>query len=140
MVDKLLDKQLEPMTEASNVSTYVTQGCLVFPVQEELSKETAMEIQASLLEKIHSKNYLGVVIDLSGIDIIDSVLWDVLSKTSVMINMLGFSTVMTGLSPGVVASIVDVNLGMTKIKTAMTIQDALDILTSAPNSRLQVLE
>ncbi|MBL4630082.1 MAG: STAS domain-containing protein [Paraglaciecola sp.] len=119
------------MNDSSDVSTYVTQDCLVFLVQSELSKETAMRTQASLLEKIHSKNYLGVVIDLSAVDIIDSVLWEVISNTSVMVNILGFATVMTGLSPGVVASIVDVNLATTKIKTAMTIQDALDILTSA---------
>ncbi|WP_438466091.1 STAS domain-containing protein [Marinomonas sp. PE14-40] len=128
-----MDTKFDVANESSVIATYTTQGCLVFPVQTELSKETAMDIQAKLLEQVHSKNYLGVVIDLSGIEIIDSVLWKILSNTSVMINVLGFKTVMTGLSPGVVASIIDVNLELSKIITAMTIQDALDILVSLNN-------
>ncbi|MEH6443102.1 MAG: STAS domain-containing protein [Oceanospirillaceae bacterium] len=122
------ENKLEATNESSNVMTYATQGCLVFPVQVGLSKETAMDIQTVLLEKVYAKEYLGVVIDLSGIDIIDSVFWKILSNTSVMVNMLGFRTVMTGLSPGVVASIVDLNLDLTTTKTALTIQDALEIL------------
>ena len=128
-----MDTKFDVANESSVIATYTTQGCLVFPVQTELSKETAMDIQAKLLEQVHSKNYLGVVIDLSGIEIIDSVLWKILSNTSVMINVLGFKTVMTGLSPGVVASIIDVNLELSKITTAMTIQDALDTLVSLNN-------
>lgn len=130
MMNKLMDTKLELINETSIITTYTTQGCLVFPVQTELSKETAMDVQTKLLEEVHSKNYLGVVIDLSGIEIVDSVLWKILSNTSVMINVLGFRTVMTGLSPGVVASIIDVNLELSKVKTAMTIQDALNILVS----------
>ena len=133
MMNILMDTKFDVANESSVIATYTTQGCLVFPVQTELSKETAMDIQAKLLEQVHSKNYLGVVIDLSGIEIIDSVLWKILSNTSVMINVLGFKTVMTGLSPGVVASIIDVNLELSKITTAMTIQDALDILVSLNN-------
>lgn len=133
MMNILMDTKFDVANESSVIATYTTQGCLVFPVQTELSKETAMDIQAKLLEQVHSKNYLGVVIDLSGIEIIDSVLWKILSNTSVMINVLGFKTVMTGLSPGVVASIIDVNLELSKIITAMTIQDALDILVSLNN-------
>lgn len=128
-----MDSKFEFANEAPVITTYTTQGCLVFPVQTELSKDTAMDIQAELLQQVHSTNYLGVVIDLSGIEIIDSVLWEILLNTSVMINVLGYRTVVTGLSPGVVASIIDVNLELSNVKTAMTIQDALNFLVSFKN-------
>jgi rsbT antagonist protein RsbS len=133
MLDILLSSKLAADRKSPAITTYTTQGCLVYPVQAELSKEKAQGIQGSLLDKLHSTSYLGLVIDLSGIDIIDSVLWKILSNTSVMVSMLGFKTVMTGLSPGVVASIVDVNSDLSKITTAMNIQDALAILTSTEN-------
>jgi len=117
-----------PSTDTANMTTYVTNQCLVCPVQTELSKEGATNIQAFILERVHSKNYLGVIIDLSGVQVIDSVLWEVFSNTCVMINMLGFQTVITGLNPGVVAAIMDINVDLTKVITAMSIQDALDIL------------
>lgn len=117
--------------ELSNITTYVTQRCLVCPIQTELSKDMAISIQENILEKVHSQSYLGVIIDLSGVNIIDSVLWNILSNTSVMINMLGFRTVLTGMNPGIVASIVDIDLDFSMVTTAMTIENALEILTSS---------
>jgi rsbT antagonist protein RsbS len=131
MINLPMDTKFDLSNESSIVTTYTTQGCLVFPLQTELSKETAMDIQEKLLKQVHSASYLGVVIDLSGVDIIDSVLWEIISNTSVMVNFMGFRTVITGLSPGVVASIIDVNLDLTKVTTATSIQDALDILGSS---------
>jgi rsbT antagonist protein RsbS len=108
---------------------YETQGFLVVPIQEELSKEAALQVQGTLLEQVHAKNVKGVIIELSGIKVIDGVLWEVFSKTSRMIKMLGSPAVITGLSPGVVASIIDLNLDITDLLTAMNLEDGLEILT-----------
>ena len=96
--------------ESIKITMYETQGCLVFPIQEELSKKAALQIQRSLLERVHEKSVKGVIIDLSGVKIIDAVLWEVFSKTAQMVKILGSPSVITGLSPGVVASIIDLNL------------------------------
>lgn len=113
------------------ISTYETQGILVVPIQEELSKEAALQVQGILLEQVYAKNVKGVIIDLSGIMVIDSVLWEVFSKTSRMIKMLGYPVVITGLSPGVVASIIDLNLDINDFMTAMNLEDGLEILTKS---------
>jgi len=127
-MSSISENTLVPSTNTANMTTYVTNQCLVCPVQTELSKEAAINIQAFILERVHAKDYQGVIIDLSGVQVIDSVLWKVFSNTCVMVNMLGFQTVITGLNPGVVAAIMDINVDLTKIITAMSIQDALDIL------------
>ena len=110
---------------------YETQGCLVVPIQEELSIEAAKNIQHKLLEQIYSKSIKGVIIDLSGVDIIDSILWEVFSKTTQMIQVIGFPTLITGLSPGVVASIIELNLEIKTVRTAMNLEAALEILTDS---------
>ena len=119
--------------EPSKLTMHKTQGCLVVPIQEELSKEAALQIQRSLLEQIHTTSVKGVVIDLSGVKIIDSVLWEVFSKTAQMIKMLGPHSVITGLNPGVVISIMDLNLDVRNVTTAMNLEDALEILTQSFN-------
>ena len=119
--------------EPSKLTMHETQGCLVVPIQEELSKEAALQIQRSLLEQIHNVSVKGVVIDLSGVKIIDSVLWEIFSKTAQMIKMLGTPSVITGLSPGVVISIMDLNLDVNEVKTAMNLEGALEILTQSFN-------
>ena len=66
--------------ESIKITIHETQGCLVVPIQEELSKESALQIQRSLLEQVHAKSVKGVIIDLSGVKVIDSMLWEVFSN------------------------------------------------------------
>jgi rsbT antagonist protein RsbS len=117
--------------EASIVTMYETQHCLVVPIQQELSREAAKGIQTSLLAHIHKKSIKGVLIDLSGVNIIDSVLWSTLLKTVQMIKMLGAQTIITGLSPGVVASIIDFNVETDDFTTALTLEAGLVRLSAS---------
>jgi rsbT antagonist protein RsbS len=103
----------------------------VVPIQEELSKKAALRIQRNLLEQVYAKSIKGVIIDLSGVKVIDGILWEVFSKTARMVKMLGFPTVITGLRPGVVASIIDLDLDFSDLITAMNLEDALEILTQS---------
>ena len=117
--------------ESIKITMHETQGCLVVPIQEELSKEAAQRIQRKILEQVHAKSIKGVIIDLSGVKIIDGILWDVFSKTAKMVKMLGSPSVITGLSPGVVASIIDLNLDFSDLTTAMNLEEGLGILTQS---------
>jgi rsbT antagonist protein RsbS len=128
----LTEIQLKEAEGQSEFNFYVTQGCMVVPIQTELSKEAAIFIQTQLLETIYGNSYQGAVIDLSGINIIDSGLWDIISDTATMINMLGIA-IITGLSPGVVASIIAVSDDTERIKSEMTIEDALKKLLRVVN-------
>lgn len=117
--------------ESIKITMHDTQGCLVVPIQEELSKEAAQQIQRSLLEQVHARSVKGVIIDLSGVKVIDGILWEIFSKTAKMVKMLGSPTVITGLSPGVVASIIDLNSDINDLTTAMNLEDGLEILTQS---------
>ena len=117
--------------ESIKITMHETQGCWVVAIQEELSKEAALRIQRNLLEQVHAKSIKGVIIDLSGVKVIDGILWEVFSKTAKMVKMLGPPSVITGLSPGVVASIIDLNLDFSDLTTAMNLEDALEILTQS---------
>ena len=46
-----------------------------------------------------------------------------------MVNIIGFPSVITGLSPGAVASIIDLNLYTDDVTTALNLEEALEILT-----------
>jgi rsbT antagonist protein RsbS len=122
--------------ESTKITMHETQGCLVVLIQEELSKEAAQRIQKNLLEQVHAKNIKGVVIDLSGVKIIDGTLWEVFSKTARMIKILGFPSVITGLSPGVVASIIDLNLDFSDLTTSVNLEDGLEILTQSTEQQV----
>ena len=118
-------------SDSIKITMHETQGCLVVPIQEELSKKTAQQIQRSLLEQVHGRSVKGVIIDLSGVMIIDGILWEIFSQTAKMVQMLGPRSVTTGLSPGVVASIIELNLDINNLTTALNLEDALEMITQS---------
>jgi rsbT antagonist protein RsbS len=122
---------MDHSNEVSKVAMYETQGCWVILVQQELTRESAQEFQRNVLDKIHLKSVKGVVIDLSGINVIDSQLWSVFSKTAQMIKIMGVPSVVTGLSPGAVASIIDHDLNINEVATALNLEEALSILNQS---------
>ncbi|MFT6056487.1 MAG: rsbT antagonist protein RsbS [Pseudohongiellaceae bacterium] len=121
-------------SDSVKLTMHETQGCLVAPIQEELSRESALRVQRKILERTHSKSLKGVVIDLAGVQVIDRVLWNILANTACMIEMLGYHSVITGLNPGVVASIIDLDLSLGKVTTALRIEDGLKLLASTSAS------
>lgn len=125
---------MNDFSDSIKLTMHETQGCLVAPIQEELSKEFALHVQRKILERTHSKSLKGVVIDLAGVQVIDRVLWNILANTARMIEMLGYHCVITGLNPGVVASIIDLDLNLGEVVTALRIEDGLKILVSTSAS------
>ena len=59
-------------------------------------------------------------------------------KTTQMIKMLGYRSVITGLNPGVVASIIYLDLDIDNVTTALQLEDALSFLSKA--SDLEITE
>ena len=116
-------------SQPHRITMHETQVCLIVPIQEELSQGAAQSIQQQILKRIHAKSVQGVVIDLAGVQIIDSALWTIFINTTRMIEVMGVPSVLTGLNPGAVASIIDLQLDCDAIATAMHLEDALQILT-----------
>ena len=116
-------------SQPHRITMHETQGCLIVPVQEELSQGAAQSIQQQILNRIHEKPVHGVVIDLAGVQILDSALWTIFINPTPMIEVMGVPSVLTGLNPGAVASIIDLQLDCDAIATAMHLEDALQILT-----------
>ena len=111
-------------SQPHRITMHETQGCLIVPIQEELSQGAAQSIQQQILNRIHEKPVHGVVIDLAGVQIIDSALWTIFINTTRMIEVMGVPSVLTGLNPGAVASIIDLQLDCDAIATAMHLEDA----------------
>ncbi|WP_185759731.1 STAS domain-containing protein [Vibrio pectenicida] len=110
------------------VVTHNMSRCLIVPIQDELSIEDAKRVQEVILDTLGSRHVAGVIIDFSGVDIVDSSLWDVFTKSANMIQVMGSHTAVTGLSPGIIASMIDSNMDTSNLKTKRNMEEALDYL------------
>ncbi len=124
------------------VVMHITRGCLVVPLQIELSDEAMLEIQVEILEKVNQSGVRGVIIDLTSIDILDSFLAQALLDTGRMASILGATTVIVGLRPELVSALVDLGIESKDILTAITLEQGFQKLRSIvePEERPEEIE
>ena len=104
------------------VAMQISRGCLIVPIQIELYDEIILQIQKDILERVKETGVKGVIIDVSGVEIIDSFFAQAICDTVKMTYMLGATTVLTGLKPEVAASLVDLDIEFKDIQNAMNLE------------------
>ena len=107
---------------------------LIVSLQDVLTDRSAIQFQNDLLEKIYSTKIKGVLIDISVLDIMDSFLGKILSDTSKMIRLLGAELVIVGMRPSVAITLVELDLQINGVATALDIDqgiEKLDILVKS---------
>lgn len=113
----------------SDLSVHVSKGCLVVPVQGDIDDKRIQSIQKEVLISVEKEGVRGVVIDLSGVKILEPYYAGIIDKTAKMINLLGAKTVISGINPGVAISLMDSNFEFEEIfGTVRTFEDGVEKL------------
>ncbi|MFF9814846.1 STAS domain-containing protein [Streptomyces sp. NPDC014006] len=105
---------------------------LLVTLQGDLYDSMAQRLLQDITEAISSSRVAGVVIDLSGVEIVDSFLGRVLAEIAANARLLAAQTVVAGMRPAVAITLVELGLTLPGLRTALTTQAALDLLTG-PN-------
>lgn len=100
---------------------------LIAAIQQELTDRSALALQQDLTEKA-AAGARGVVIDISGVEIVDSFLARVLSEIAATTRMLAGRTVVAGMRPPVAITLVEMGLSLQGLRTARSLEDAMAIL------------
>ncbi|GAK04403.1 RsbS, negative regulator of sigma-B [Geomicrobium sp. JCM 19037] len=101
---------------------------LLISVQVELDDQTALQFQEDLLNKIHQEGSLGVVIDLTSVDMIDSFIAKVIGDVVEMSNLMGAKVVLTGIQPAVAITLIDMGVSLQEVQTALDLEQGLERL------------
>jgi len=104
------------------------QGCLVASIQIDLTDQVLSLFRQELLERIASAHVHGVVLDVSGVEIMDSADFEMLKTTMNMASVMGATPIIVGLKPGVVSALVDMDVDTRGVRAALNLDDALQIL------------
>ena len=107
---------------------------LIVSLQDDLTDRNAVQFQNDLLQKIYSTKTKGVLIDISVLDIVDSFLGRILSDTAKMIRLLGAELVIVGMRPSVAITLVELNLQIDGVATALDIDQGIEKLDTIVKS------
>ncbi len=106
---------------------------LIVSMQTDMDDALVLKLQDNLLKKIEVSESSGVVIDLSGVEIMDSFMCRTLNDTSRMANLMGVQVVVTGIQAPVAIAMIELGIDPREIPTRLTLDKGLHYLASLAN-------
>ena len=103
---------------------------LVVSIQMDLSDDTTMALQDDLSNEIVRTGASGVIIDISGLEIVDSFIGRMLATIASMSRVLDAHTVVVGMRPAVAITLAELGLYLGGVRTALNAEMAFDILAA----------
>ncbi len=106
---------------------------LLVPIQGHVTDEQLEQLAHDTLEKIDQSAAMGVIIDMTGLWLIDSHLCSLLSRLSSAARLMGATTMICGMTPEIAMTLQAMGLEMPGVSTRLTLEDALEQLGVSVN-------
>jgi rsbT antagonist protein RsbS len=121
---------VELHNEIPHVPMQVISGCLVASIQLDLTTELLRRFQQDLLQRIKSTGVSAVILDVTGVEIMDVEDYELLRRSMVMASIMGARPILVGLRAGIVASLIALDANVDSVEAAADVDDALKRLQS----------
>jgi len=108
---------------------------LLVTIQVDMHDRLAMTLQEDLTRKISETGARGVMIDISGLEIVDSFIGRMMSHISSMARILDATTVVVGMQPAVAITLVELGLSLKGVHTALTVERGVKYLEESAQKR-----
>jgi len=104
---------------------------LLATIQTDLRDNVAQAFQEDVLLALESRGTNGLVIDISGLETVDTFVARVLAETGRMAKLMGATTVLVGMRPEVAGTLVRMGYSMEGVQTALNLQEGLALLRAS---------
>jgi rsbT antagonist protein RsbS len=101
---------------------------LLIPLQGEMNDELAQQLTNEVLDRIHQLGCAGLVIDITGLWLVDSHLCAVLSQLSSAAALMGARTFISGMKPDIALTLETMGVQLKGVSTTLDLENALELL------------
>ncbi len=108
---------------------------LLVSIQVDIHDRLAKALEEDLAERIVSTGARGVMIDISGLEIVDSFMGRMLDNIAAVSRLLDANTVVVGMRPAVAITLVELGLSLTGVKTALDVERGMALIGSLENAQ-----
>lgn len=117
--------QSRSLMEMSTPVTQIWEGVLFLPIVGIIDSKRAQEIMNAVLAKIAQTQASAFIMDISGVAVVDTAVANYLIKVTKATRLMGCESTISGLSPAIAQTIVELGIDVGSVKTTATMQDAL---------------
>lgn len=120
-----LKEQAQTIREISTPAINLWEGVVVLPVVGIVDSMRAQQMMEKMLEKIVSSTARIIILDISGVAAVDTAVANHLIKITKATKLMGCQCIISGITPAVAQTIVQLGINMQDIQTNSTLSDAL---------------
>jgi rsbT co-antagonist protein RsbR len=122
---EMVEQQRAAIRSLSTPIIEVWSGVLCLPVVGVMDTARSAEMTSALLQTIVEKGTQYAIIDITGIDVMDTRTVDHFIRMAKSIRLLGAECALTGLNPHIAQTVVHMGLDLSDIVTHRSLRDAL---------------
>jgi len=106
----------------------IAYNCLIVDYRDEVTDQKVSSFQKLVLDQALLGNVKGVILDVSAVTLMDSFASRSLLDTCRMTNLLGKRAIVVGMKPAVVFSLVDMDVELNGVETAVNVESAMTLI------------
>ena len=119
--------QQAAIRELSTPIIEVWAGVLCLPVVGIVDSQRSAEMTETLLETIVAKQARMAIVDITGIDVMDTKTADHFIKMARAVRLLGAECIVSGINPGIAQTLTHIGVDLTGVRTLRSLRDALQL-------------
>lgn len=123
--EEIIVTQAATLAELSTPLIPLTNNVLVCPLIGSVDEARAQQITETLLFGVSNKQVHTIIIDITGVSFVDTYLASSLIQTASALQLLGATTVLTGIRPEIAQTIVGLGIELRGVVTFATLQDGI---------------
>jgi rsbT co-antagonist protein RsbR len=127
---EMIQAQEALLHELSSPLIPITDQVIVVPLIGTINERRSKQIAASLLQGIGASRVHSVLIDITGVPVIDTQVAKMLVETAAMIGLLGARVILSGIRPEIAQTLVSLGVSLRGIETCASLQSGLSAAIS----------
>jgi rsbT antagonist protein RsbS len=114
------------------IALQASRDVVVASIQVDLDDDVLDRFREDLLRRIHETGSRGVILDVSGLETLDSDEFAALRRIITMCTIMGAESVLAGLRPGVVSALIEAGADVDGLRAAINLDAAFALFQPEP--------
>lgn len=127
------------LLEVSTPVTPIWEGILLLPLLGIIDTERTQDIMSKMLNKIAEFRAKVFVLDISGVSTMDTAVANQLIKMTRATQLMGCETIISGVSPSIARTLVELGVNVGEVRTTATLRDSFELALKAVGVNPQLM-
>ena len=133
-LNELIQRQASTITKLATPIALVANNILLVSIIGIIDSKRSQDIMETTLTKIVETTSQVTILDIAGVDLVDTAIANHLIKMTQAIKLMGCTCILSGVSPGIAQTMVQLGIDLSGLSTKAVLKDAIEEAYKLTNS------